>query len=127
MILRTLAWLPANPRRKSLVFADRLSWHTFSASSMVQVLLVHRTWSDQALESKVRFADNPETNLPVSTRALVIQRYFQLGRHQSSSISLIPIRSPERMLQDIFCNCSTRCQSVITRRAEVNAATCCSS
>jgi hypothetical protein len=54
-------------------------------------------------ESKVRFADHPETSLPVSTRALVIQRYFDPGR-------------------DKFCNCSTRCLSVITRRAEVNAA-----
>jgi hypothetical protein len=26
------------------------------------------------------------------------------------------------MVQDIFCDCSTRCLSVITRRAEVNAA-----
>jgi hypothetical protein len=34
----------------------------------------------------------------------------------------IPIGSLERMLQDIFCNRSTRCLSVITRRAEVNVA-----
>jgi hypothetical protein len=35
--------------------------------------------------SKVRFADDSENSLPVSTRALVTQRYFDPGRHQSSS------------------------------------------